>query len=55
MVISIDDGVLQMSNGKAILPLDEQSLQIVGGIYDGEIIERDASQLVWQHLVYTRQ
>jgi CubicO group peptidase (beta-lactamase class C family) len=55
MTISIDDNLLSMSDGKVLLPLNETRMQIVGGIYDGEIIEIDEERhtLTWQHLIYT--
>ncbi len=52
--ITIDDRVLMMSDGKVLLPLDESWIRIMGGIYAGEIMERDMNtgELVWQDRVF---
>lgn len=56
VIVSIDDNLLSMSDGKVLLPLNETRMRIVGGVYDGEIIEIDEERqtLTWQHLIYTR-
>lgn len=55
--ISVDHGVLKMSDGKFLLPLDEGRISIVGGIYDGEIMELDEvdGTITWQNFVYLRR
>jgi CubicO group peptidase (beta-lactamase class C family) len=52
--ISIDDGVLTISDGKVILPVDQSWIRIVGGVFDGERMDYDSASgtIRWQHLVY---
>ena len=54
VTIEIDDGVLLMSGGKAILPIGTEKIRIVGGIYDGETMVYDAQSgsITWQQVIY---
>ena len=54
--IFISEGVLMTSDAKVLLPLSETQIQIVGGIFDGEIMDLDteARSITWQNVVYRR-
>ena len=56
MEILVDDGVLRTSDGKVLWSLNEGELVIVGGIFDGEIMELDlsAQTITWQNIVLKR-
>ena len=57
VVLLVSENVLRSSDGKILLPLDETRVQIIGGIFDGEIMEYDGvrRELVWQHAMYRRE
>jgi len=52
--ILIQDGVLKTSDGKMLLPVDDSLIRIVGGIFDGEIMEYDeiSGELIWQGFIF---
>ena len=53
---AIDDGMLVTSSGMYLDPIDETIIRIVGGIFDGELMDLDlsAGTISWQNLRYTR-
>lgn len=52
--IGIDDKLLLMSDGRVLLPVNETMIRIVGGIFDGEIMEYEKSsgELIWQGIIF---
>jgi CubicO group peptidase (beta-lactamase class C family) len=55
--ITAENGTLRSSDGMALLPLSDTRVQIVGGVFDGEIMERDPAtgDIVWQAGIWTRK
>ena len=39
--IAFEDGLLTLDSTKRIVPIDDEHIRIVGGIFDGEIMDRD--------------
>lgn len=52
--ILINDQVLQMSDGKVLLPKGESVIIIVGGIFSGEtmVYKEESGEIFWQHVIY---
>jgi hypothetical protein len=58
VTIALENGILFCSDGKALLPLDDESLiMIVGGNFDGEIMEynKETKSITWQNIVFERE